>query len=173
MSIIWLTGFSGSGKSTIAEQFQLKTNAPILDGDYLRKSQKTGKIHGIQGQEANQQARIALAIQLLKEHPIVVAAFVSPKKELRDEVQHSIEKQGHRFFLIHVNTSIEVCRQRDPKGLYNKLEKKQNIFLAGINVPYDVPENPRLICDTEKDTAETCAEKIVQLLSQESIEFSK
>ena len=166
MSLVWLTGFSGSGKSTIAEKIREKTGAPVIDGDIVRKYMVTGGgIHGVEGQQANQQERIVLALQLLGENPLVVAAFVSPKKELRDQVKQAIEEQGYRFILVHVNTSIEVCKQRDPKKLYHKLDNGEKIFLAGMNVSYDVPMNTALVCDTEKNSVEECAKKILKHLA--------
>ena len=162
MSLIWLTGFSGSGKSTIAEAFHQINEAPILDGDKVRERLEKGHIHGIEGQNQHLQAVIALAKELLQATPYVIAAFVSPKKELRERVKHEIEAEGHRFVLVHVQASIETCQRRDPKSLYQRLQVGEDIKLAGINVDYDVPENPDVICNTEEMPAKSCAQEILK-----------
>lgn len=165
MSLVWLTGYSGSGKSTIAEAFHEKTGAPILDGDVVRKSVVEGNVHGIEGQQANKDATTTLALKLLETHELVVAAFVSPNKEIRQKIQNTIEKEGYRYILVHVSTPIEVCKQRDPKGLYQSQVNGEDIRLAGVNVDYDIPINPELTCDSSIATADACAEKIVRYLS--------
>ncbi len=162
MSLIWLTGFSGSGKSTIAEAFHQINEAPILDGDKVRERLEKGHVHGVEGQSQNLQAVIEIAKELLQTTPYVVAAFVSPKKELRARVKQEIENEGYRFILVHVQASIEECQRRDPKNLYQRLKVGEDIKLAGINVEYDVPERPDVICNTEEMPAEGCAREILK-----------
>ena len=164
MSLIWMTGYSGSVKTTIAKALQVHNQAPILDGDQVRQRLAKGDIHGVEGQEQNLRAVITLAQELLAEHSYVIAAFVSPKKELRQRVQAEVEARGYQFLLIHVSTPLEICKKRDPKGLYKRLEQGDDIKLAGVNVPYDLPEHPALSCNTVDDTPEQCAEKILQQL---------
>lgn len=162
MSLIWLTGFSGSGKSTIAEAFHQINEAPVLDGDKVRERLEKGHIHGVEGQSHNLQAVIEIAKELLKTTPCVIAAFVSPNKELRERVKKEIESDGYRFILVHVQASIEACRSRDPKSLYQRLTNGEEIKLAGINVSYDIPKNPDVICKTEEMSAERCAQEILK-----------
>jgi adenylylsulfate kinase len=162
MSLVWLTGFSGSGKSTIAEAFHQINEAPILDGDAVRKRLEKGHIHGVEGQSQNLPAVIGIAKELLETTSCVIAAFVSPNKELRERVKKEIESDGYRFILVHVQASIVACRTRDPKSLYQRLTIGEDIKLAGINVPYDIPENPDVICRTEEMSAERCAQEILK-----------
>ena len=162
MSLIWLTGFSGSGKSTIAEAFHQINEAPILDGDKVREQLEKGHVHGVEGQRQNLDAIIAIAKELLQTNPYVIAAFVSPKEELRARVKQEIESEGYRFILVHVQASIEECQRRDPKSLYQRLRVGEDIRLAGINVSYDTPEKPDIICNTEEMTAEKCAQEILK-----------
>ena len=162
MSLIWLTGFSGSGKSTIAEAFHQINKAPILDGDKVREQLEKGHVHGVEGQRQNLEAIITVAKKFLQTNSYIIAAFVSPKKELRAQIKQEIESEGYRFILVHVQASIEACQRRDPKSLYQRLNLGEDIKLAGINVPYDIPEKPDIICKTEEMSAEQCAQEILK-----------
>ncbi len=165
---LWFTGLSGSGKSTLAnavEQslFENGYHTYILDGDNIRKGinkdldfTETGRIENIR--------RIGEIAKLFCDAGIVVlAAFVSPFKNDRKIVK---ELMGDQFYEIFVDAPVEVCEQRDVKGLYKKARAGEISNFTGISSPFEAPEHPDLHIYTAEETLEESTAKVIQYISQ-------
>lgn len=171
-AVIWLTGLSGSGKSTIAKAldntlFGLGCHTAVLDGDNLR--------HGLcrdlsfSDKDRNENIRrVGEVARILYDHgSIVVCTFISPSRRQRDVVR-SIIPQG-RFLEVFVRCSLKTCIHRDPKGLYKKaIDGKINEF-TGISSPYEEPLDPEIIADTEHKTEEENVRDIIDGIRKRGI----
>ncbi len=167
--VLWLTGLSASGKSTIArrlEQLLLerKVTAYVLDGDNLRMG--LNKDLGFSpADRAENIRRVGAVAQLFADAGTVcITAFISPYREDRD-LARSLNLPG-RFIEVHVSTSLEACEARDPKGLYKKARAGQIPEFTGISAPYEVPMAPEITLDTENRDVDECAYQLVQDLRQ-------
>jgi len=167
-SVIWLTGLSGSGKSTIANLLEKKLYSEskktyLLDGDNVR--------HGLCGDlgfddkdRVENIRRISEVAKLFVDSgTIVITAFISPFKADRAYCRSLLE-QGE-FIEVFVDTPIEVCEQRDPKGLYKKARSGDIKHFTGIDSAYEVPEAPEVHLRYEDETPEQTAERLFTLLS--------
>jgi bifunctional enzyme CysN/CysC len=164
-STIWLTGLSGSGKSTIARVLESKLfkkgiHSYILDGDNLRHGLNSDLGFSPEDRKENIR-RVAEVAKLMNDAGIVViAAFVSPYEEDRENARKII---GDKFLEVYVDADIETCRKRDPKGLYAKFNAGAFTGLTGIDAPYEVPKNPDLHINTQNETAEESAGAILKM----------
>lgn len=155
--VLWFTGFSGAGKSTMADAIyeNLKKDeyeVERLDGDIVRKY-LTKDLGFSREDRAENIKRVAYVCSLLSKHKIgVVASFISPYKIERDMVR----KMCDNFIEIHVNTPIEICEKRDTKGLYAKARRGEIKNFTGISDPYEKPENPEItiLCNGENKNDE-------------------
>jgi bifunctional enzyme CysN/CysC len=165
--IVWLTGLSASGKSTIANIIEKKLlemgrHAYLLDGDNVR--------HGLNkdlgftdADRVENIRRIAETSKLMLDAGlIVIASFISPFEAER-RMARSLFEEGE-FIEVHVNASLAVCEQRDPKGLYKKVRQGVIQNFTGFDSPYDRPENPEIKIESETVTAEEAATKIIDYL---------
>lgn len=166
-AVVWFTGLSGSGKSTLAKALEkalIERNRPafLLDGDNLR--------HGLCGDlgfSANDRAenvRRASAVAALMADAglICITAFISPQRAARAAARALIGPD--RFVEIHVCTPIEVCEQRDCKGLYKRARAGEVVDFTGISSPYEPPEHPDLAIDTSRETTEQSMPRLLDLL---------
>lgn len=168
---IWLTGLSGSGKSTLAklvseELTRRGVSTETLDGDVIRTHLSLGLGYSKEDRDTNIR-RIGWVCQLLTKHGISnIAAAISPYREIRDEVRRMVEVAGGRgsFVEVYVNCSLEVCEERDRKGLYKKARLGQISNFTGISDPYEHPEAPEVVLDTAKESAEESAQKVIETL---------
>ncbi|HNX15356.1 MAG TPA: adenylyl-sulfate kinase [Oscillospiraceae bacterium] len=164
-AVVWFTGLSGSGKSTVASLVEKRLVdeglcAYLLDGDNLR--------HGLCGDlgfsdaDRDENIRRAAEVAALFEDAGVIAlvSAISPFVKMRDFAKSRCKQ----FLLVYVNTSIEDCEKRDPKGLYAKARRGELTGFTGIDSPYEIPEKPDLILDTERMSVEDCAEKVLELI---------
>jgi len=164
---VWLTGLSGSGKSTIAsrlEQLLLEEgiHTYILDGDNIRTGLNKGLTFTSEDRKENLR-RIAEVSKLFVDAGIVVlSAFIAPLKSDRAMVENIIGK--NHYLEIFVNTSIEECENRDVKGLYKKARNGEISNFTGISAPYEEPENPALNIKTQTDSVEDSAQRILDYL---------
>jgi bifunctional enzyme CysN/CysC len=155
---IWMTGLSGSGKSTIAAALEHTLvsggrNAYMLDGDNLR--------HGLcsdlgfsEEDRAENVRRVGEVAKLLAESgTIAIASLVSPFKDARDKVRAAHEAAGIPFYEVFVDTPLEECEKRDPKGLYAKARAGEITDLTGVGSPYEAPTSPELVTDAGLETA--------------------
>ena len=166
---IWLTGLSGSGKSTIAVELEHalienKHQAYILDGDNIRHG--LNKNLGFSPEDRTENIRrIGEVAKLFTEANIItIAAFVSPYREDRDNVRKLLN-QGE-FIEIYVRCSLEVCETRDTKGLYKKARAGEVKNFTGISAPYEEPLNPELTIDSSKLSVEESAREILHYLEE-------
>ena len=164
--VLWFTGLSGSGKSTLANLIydklvKKKYKVERLDGDTVRSIFPQT---GFTREERNSHVkRIGyLASMLEKNGVIVIASFISPYKESREFVRGLCKD----FIEVYVDTSIEECERRDVKGLYKKARAGEIKNFTGINDPYEIPENPEMIINTEGRTTKEALSKIEEFIKQ-------
>lgn len=164
---IWLTGLSGSGKSTIANMldkalYQMGKHSFILDGDNIRHGLNSDLGFSREDRYENIR-RIGHTCKLMTDAGlIVISAFISPDSKIRDFIKNNIFKNTD-FTEVYLNTDIETCKKRDPKNLYKKASEGKIKDFTGIDAPYDIPESPEIILDTEKYSAKECVEKILDI----------
>jgi adenylylsulfate kinase len=166
---IWLTGLSGSGKSTIAVALEHalienKHQAYILDGDNIRHG--LNKNLGFSPEDRTENIRrIGEVAKLFTEANIItIAAFVSPYREDRDNVRKLLDHG--EFIEIYVQCSLEVCEARDTKGLYKKARTGEVKDFTGISAPYEEPLNPELTIDSSKLSVEESTRAILNYLEE-------
>lgn len=167
-TVLWFTGLSGSGKSTISEKVYARLNnegyeVEHLDGDAVREVFPTT---GFSKQERDDHVkRVGFVASLLQKHGVfVVASFISPYNDARNFVRN----RCNDFTEIHVSTPLEVCEQRDVKGLYEQARKGEIDNFTGISDPYEEPENPELEIDTTNITPEEGVQQVIDYLENRS-----
>jgi adenylyl-sulfate kinase len=168
---LWFTGLSGAGKTTISEivEQQLRdrgSRIEVLDGDVVRENLSKGLGFSKEDRDTNIR-RIGFVADLLSRNGVpVITAAISPYREIRDEAR---ETMGDRFIEVFVKASVEVCAERDVKGLYEKAFKGEIKEFTGVSDPYEPPLNAELTLDTEHETAEESAAKILTLLEERQL----
>ena len=167
--LIWFTGLSGSGKSTIANALEYKLykkgyKTYALDGDNIRKGINGDLTFSPEDRTENIRRIAEVANLMIDAGQIVVAAFVSPYKKDRNNIK-DIVGNGN-FVEIFVNTSIEECEKRDVKGLYEKARKGEIKDFTGVNAPYESPENPDVEVITDDNTIEESVELIYKEIQE-------
>jgi adenylylsulfate kinase len=164
---IWFTGLSGAGKSTITEHLvpMLKERGckvEVLDGDVVRTNLSKGLGFSREDRDINIR-RIGFVCDLLSRNGVVaIAAAISPYKSVRDENRALIKD----FIEVYVQVSLETCIQRDVKGLYKKALAGEIKEFTGVSDPYEPPENPEVICETEKETPTESAQRIINKMEE-------
>jgi bifunctional enzyme CysN/CysC len=171
--VIWFTGLSGSGKSTLANALELELHERgkhtyLLDGDNIR--QGLNKDLGFTDADRFENIRrIAEVAKLMTDAGlIVITAFISPFKQGREMAKQLIGKEN--FIEVFVDTPIEVCEERDPKGLYKKAREGNLPNFSGISSPYEAPENPDITLDGSQIKSKTYSlKKILEFLSKSEL----
>jgi bifunctional enzyme CysN/CysC len=171
-AVLWFTGLSGAGKSTIANQVEKRLHALgrhsyLLDGDNVR--------HGLNkdlgftdGDRVENVRRVGEVAKLMVDAGLIVlTAFISPFRAERD-LARSLVGEGE-FIEIHVDTPLNVAESRDVKGLYKKARRGELANFTGIDSPYEAPENPDLRIDTTDLTAERAADRVIEMLRERGI----
>lgn len=165
--ILWFTGLSGSGKSTIASAVEQKLfesghHTYLLDGDNVRHG--LNKDLGFSDDERIENIRrIGELSKLMTDAGLLVmTAFISPFKTDRNLVRELVE--AHEFIEIYMDTSLEECERRDPKGLYKKARKGEIKNFTGVDSDYEIPELAEIIIDSVALNIEECAEQVIQYL---------
>ncbi|TMU87391.1 adenylyl-sulfate kinase [Bacillus sp. BHET2] len=170
--ILWFTGLSASGKSTVANAlfhslFQQGKQVYVLDGDNVRH----GLNHDLGFNEGDRKENIRRIGEVSKlfidSGQIVLTAFISPYRQDRNLVRNLVEEE--EFLEVYVHCSLEECEKRDPKGLYKKARKQEITHFTGISAPYEKPENPEIVLDTEKNSIEECVEYLLNVLKQKQL----
>ena len=168
---LWFTGLSGAGKTTISKIVEERlrergSRIEVLDGDVVRENLSKGLGFSKEDRDTNIR-RIAFVADLLSRNGVpVITAAISPYREIRDEAR---ELMGDRFIEVFVKASVEVCAERDVKGLYEKAFKGEIKEFTGVSDPYEPPLNPEITLDTEHDSAEEDAGKILSLLEERQL----
>ena len=165
--VVWLTGLPGSGKTTIARILEKELRArgykvELLDGDEVRKWLSPEAGFTREDRERHLRRVIYVSKLLARNGVIVLASFVSPYRSIRAEARRIIGD----FIEVYVKCSLETVIKRDPKGLYARALRGEIKHMTGIDDPYEEPENPEVIVDTEKDPPEENAKKILQKLEE-------
>ncbi len=167
-TVLWFTGLSGSGKSTISEKVYARLKeegyeVEHLDGDAVREVFPTT---GFSKEERDSHVkRVGFVASLLQKHGVfVVASFISPYQDARDFVRDMCED----FTEVFISTPLEECERRDVKGLYEKARKGEIDNFTGISDPYEEPKNPELDIDTTDITPEEGVQQVIDYLKRQS-----
>ena len=165
--ILWFTGLSGSGKSTIANAVELKLNelgkhTYLLDGDNIRMGLNKGLGFSDEDRVENIR-RIGEVSKLFVDAGfIVLTAFISPFQEERDKVRDLVKED--EFIEVFIDTPLEVCEGRDPKGLYKKAREGEIPNFTGISSPYEAPKKAEIHIKNDKISIDACVEKVIEYL---------
>jgi adenylylsulfate kinase len=165
--ILWFTGLSGSGKTTITKALEPELKArgckvEILDGDVVRTNLSKGL--GFSQEDRNTNIRrIGFVAHLLSRNGVAaMTAAISPYRAIRDEIR----AMEPNFVEVYVTAPLEVCEGRDVKGLYAKARAGEIKGFTGIDDPYEEPVNPEIICYTERESVEESVKKVLTKLEQ-------
>ena len=164
MPVIWLTGLSGSGKSTIAEKLATHIDAQVVDGDVVRRTISSDLKHGKTDRKENLCRVINYIKSILNKSKFVIAALVSPEKAQRDWTKTQFQDASIPFYEVYVKTSLQTCEKQDVKGLYARFRQGDDIKLAGLTEEYEQPDNPILVCDTDAETPEEYVSRILAII---------
>lgn len=159
---VWFTGLSGAGKTTIrmAVEQELRSQGykvEVLDGDIVRQNLTKGLGFSKDDRDENIR-RIGFVAHLLTRNDVIVlVSAISPYRTIRDEVRQKIGN----FIEVYVNAPLEVCEQRDVKGLYKKARAGEIKQFTGIDDPYEPPISPEVECKTDRETLEDCTAQVL------------
>jgi adenylylsulfate kinase len=168
---LWFTGLSGSGKTTITnllvEELRSRgSKLEVLDGDIVRENLSKGLGFSKEDRDTNIR-RIAFVANLLSRNGVpVITAAISPYREIRDEARQMMDG---RFIETYIKASVEACEERDVKGLYAKARAGEIKEFTGVSDPYEPPANPEIVCETERETPEESARKIIGFLEERGL----
>ena len=174
--LLWFTGLSGSGKSALAHAVEEKLHSLcvrsyVLDGDNIRTG--LNKDLGLSPEDRKENIRrIAETAKLMADAGLLVfAAFIAPYKQSREYVRKLMA--GRPYYEVYVKCSVEVCAKRDPKGLYKKARSGEITNMTGISAPYEEPEHPSLIIETDKLGLQQCVDEVIGFLLKEDLIIKK
>jgi len=167
--LLWFTGLSGSGKSTIANEVekalhQKGIHTYTLDGDNVRKGLNNNLTFSPEDRTENIRRIAEVSNLMIDAGLVVLAAFVSPYKKDREMIKKTVKDVN--FVEIFVDTSVEECERRDTKGLYAKARKGLIKDFTGVNAPYEAPENPNILINTEEFSVEAAVIKILEYIEK-------
>lgn len=162
---LWMTGLSGAGKSTLANALEQELNKKgkhtyILDGDNLRHGLNSDLGFTESGRNENVRRAAEVAQLMVDAGLIVIVGLISPFKKERDWARSLFRE--NQFQEIYISTSLEQCEERDVKGLYQKARRGQLKDFTGIDSPYEPPENPEVIIDTQDKSVSYCVQLILE-----------
>ncbi len=164
---VWFTGLSGSGKTSISRVVEGKLRSlgykvEVLDGDIVRQNLCNGLGFTKADRDENIRRIGFVAHLLTRNEVIVLVSAISPYREVREQVKQRIGN----FLEVYVNSPLEICEQRDVKGLYKKARNGEIKYFTGIDDPYEPPLNPEVECKTDKETIEESAGKVLAKLAE-------
>ncbi|PHS68281.1 MAG: adenylyl-sulfate kinase [Flavobacterium sp.] len=167
--LLWFTGLSGSGKSTITNLVEVELHKKgihtyLLDGDNVRKGLNNNLTFSPEDRTENIRRIAEVANLMIDAGLVVLAAFVSPYKKDREMVKNTVKSIN--FVEIFVDTSVEECERRDTKGLYAKARKGLIKDFTGINAPYEAPESPDVLIETEKTSVEEAVNEVMKYVER-------
>lgn len=163
--VLWMTGFSGSGKSTIANALECKlvhtykAHTYLLDGDNIRTGLNAGLGFSEEDRKENIRRVGEVARLMYDAGLIVVTAFISPYRSDRDMVRALLTSGA--YWEVYVSCPLETCMERDPKGLYKKALAGEISDFTGVNSPYEPPSEPEIQVHTDQLSVDECVEKII------------
>lgn len=158
---LWFTGLSGAGKSTLSEIIEQRLRArghkvEVMDGDIVRTHLSKGLGFSREDRDTNIK-RIAFVCSLLTRNGVIcISAAISPYRQAREWARETIGN----FVEVYINCPLEVCRERDVKGLYKLVDEGKIKNFTGVDDPYEAPEHPDLVIETNKETVEESVERI-------------
>lgn len=166
--VIWLTGLSGSGKSTIANRVEVELHALgvktyLLDGDNIRRGINKDLEFDPKCRAENIRRVAEVANLFIDAGVVVVASFISPYRVNRKKVEDVVNSSN--FVEVFINTSLSECERRDVKGLYKKARAGEIKNMTGISAPYEAPKNPAIEIKTEEKTIEESVKKILDYIT--------
>ena len=167
--IVWFTGLSGSGKSTIANALEaklleLQKHTYLLDGDNIRMGLNKGLTFSDKDRVENIRRIGEVSKLFVDSGLIVLTAFISPFRRERESVRSLVDE--NEFIEVFINTPLEVCEQRDPKGLYKKARKGEIANFTGISSVYEAPTDPQIEIKTDRLSLQESVDTIVHYLSK-------
>jgi adenylylsulfate kinase len=167
--VIWLTGLSASGKSTLANEldkvlYERKIRSYVLDGDNIRHGLNADLGFSPEDRKENIRRIGEVAKLFVDAGLFTITAFISPYREDRDAVR-ALLPEGH-FIEVYVKCSVEECERRDPKGLYKKARRQEIREFTGISAPYEEPLHAELVIDTEKHSLAECVGQLIRYLEE-------
>ncbi len=166
--VMWMTGLPCCGKTTILKKLQETIpNLAMLDGDELREW-FSPKDFSKQGRDEHNKKVAHLAKFLLKHHVPVGVSLVSPYIKNRENAREIIDA-GEKFSEIYVKCSLQKCEERDVKGMYKKARAGEIKNFTGLDDPYEAPQNPDLVVDTEKQSLDESAQTIIDFLKSKNL----
>ncbi len=170
---VWFTGLSGSGKTTIAKAVEQELRArglrvDRLDGDIVRQALTRDLGFSKEDRDKNIERVTFVAKMLTKNGVIVLCSFISPYRERRAKTRREIEEVG-TFVEVYVECPLEVCAERDVKGLYAKAFAGEIENFTGVSDPYEPPEDPEIVCNTAEETVEESAAKVIAYLEDHGL----
>jgi len=169
--IIWFSGMSGSGKSTVADAIakvldSLGVGHKRLDGDVARKTFSKDLGFSIEDRAENCRRAAVVATYLQSEYGVILASFISPTKQIRNKIRSII---GDGYMEVYVECPIDECKRRDPKGMYAQITDGcfKNVPFTGMHsdAPYNPPQNPDLILHTHNETVDESVDKVISYLN--------
>jgi adenylylsulfate kinase len=167
--VLWFTGLSGSGKSTVANALEQALaeqgfHTYLLDGDNVRHGLCADLGFSAEDRTENLRRVGAVSGLMVDAGLLVLSAFISPYRDQRALVRSFLPADS--FIEVYIATPLEVCEQRDAKGLYQKARKGEISHFTGISDPYEAPEQPDLVIDTSSSTLQENVAQLLQLLQQ-------
>ncbi len=169
---VWLTGLSGAGKTAIAKPLAEALRArglqvERLDGDIVRQSLTSDLGFTKEDRDENIK-RVTFVAKLLSRNGVaVICSFISPYRERRARARAEIEESGAAFIEAYVHCPLELCAERDVKGLYERAFAGEIDNFTGVTDPYEPPENPEIVCRTAEETVEESVARVLAYLEQE------
>lgn len=169
--VFWMTGLSGAGKTTIAKAVEKELlgrgcRVHVLDGDEIRRTISADLGFSPEDREENIRRASAIAARMAASGTIVICALISPSRMGRRQAR---EAASGRFHKIYIKADLETCEARDPKGLYKKARAGKITDFTGIDSPYELPENPDLVVDTQNGNVEECVQSVLRFIEERAI----
>ena len=173
---LWLTGLPSAGKTTLAAALAQRlagavpaSRVEVLDGDEVREFLSKGLGFSREDRDTNVLRIGWVAATLAKHGVLVLAGVISPFAETRAAVRALHAERGAAFFEVHVATPVEVCSERDVKGLYAKQKTGELTGLTGVDAPYEVPENPDAVIRTHEQSLDESVEQLLGFLRERGL----
>ena len=165
--VLWLTGLSGSGKSTIAQHLERRLHnegffAQVLDGDNIRSGINSNLSFSPEDRQENIRRIAEVAKLYLNSGVITLNSFISPTREMRQMARSIVGPDD--FVEVFIDTPLEICEERDVKGLYKKARSGEIRGFTGIDAPYEAPEHPDYVVKTANKSVETSVNELFNFL---------
>lgn len=171
-AVIWLTGFSGAGKTTLSKEierrmYEMGIHTYLLDGDNVRRGLNSDLGFSKPERKENIRRISEVANLFVDAGIVVICAFISPYEEDRSYLKSLLNED--ELYTVYVKCPIDVCMERDPKGLYRKALKGEIKGFTGIDAPYEEPESPDIVVETHKYGIEECADLVIDYLKKNGL----